>query len=393
MIRAPLGFSFLSTPAGFRYTGRKDLGFILSRSPAAAAGVFTTNRFLAAPVLVSKDHLHTSPWARAILVNAGQANACTGEEGLLACRQTCQLTARAFGLKADEILPASTGVIGQGMDLSIWEKGVAALAADQEGNDPLGVARSILTTDTFPKILWREVPLTGGRVRLLGMAKGSGMICPHMATMLAFICCDVSLEPSKWQDMIRYAADRSFNRISVDGDTSTNDCLLGLANGQSGVNLKEKEVDGFREELTELCRELAYLIVQDAEGGTKVVRIRVSGARDASQAETAARTVAHSPLVKTAMFGRDPNWGRIVAALGRCGAEFDSNQVRVCIAGREVFSQGTPAQADIDGLLAPFLARQEIPVDITLGRGEGEYEILTSDLSVDYVRINAEYRS
>jgi glutamate N-acetyltransferase/amino-acid N-acetyltransferase len=355
--------------------------------------VFTTNRFLAAPVLVSKDHLQSSPWARAILVNAGQANACTGEEGLLACRQTCQLTARAFGLKAEEILPASTGVIGQGMDLSIWEKGVAALAADQEGNDPLGVARSILTTDTFPKILWREVPLSGGRVRLLGMAKGSGMICPHMATMLAFICCDVRLEPSKWQDMIRYAADRSFNRISVDGDTSTNDCLLGLANGQSGVNLKEKEVDGFREELTELCRELAYLIVQDAEGGTKVVRIRVSGARDASQAETAARTVAHSPLVKTAMFGRDPNWGRIVAALGRCGAEFDSNQVRVCIAGREVFSGGTPAQEDIDGLLAPFLARQEIPVDITLGRGVGEYEILTSDLSVDYVRINAEYRS
>jgi len=393
VIRAPSGFSFLSTQAGFRYTGRKDLGLILSQVPAAAAGVFTTNRFQAAPVLVSKEHLQTINWARALLVNAGQANACTGEDGLQVCRRTCELTARAFGLRPEEILPASTGVIGQGMDLSAWERGVTALAGNTDGNDPLGVARSMLTTDTFPKILWREVPLAGGTVRFLGLAKGSGMICPHMATMLAFICSDVRLQPETWQEMIAQGAEKSFNRISVDGDTSTNDCLLGLANGHTGVSPEDSELPVLDRELTELCRELAYLIVQDAEGGTKVVRIRVSGARDTSQAEAAARTVAHSPLVKTAMFGRDPNWGRIVAALGRCGAEYEPSRVRVSIAGREVFAGGTPVAADIDSLLAPYLARQEIPVAICLGQGPGEYELLTSDLSVDYVRINAEYRS
>ncbi|MFP4048319.1 MAG: bifunctional glutamate N-acetyltransferase/amino-acid acetyltransferase ArgJ [Desulfovermiculus sp.] len=393
MIIVPRGFSFLATRAGFRYKGREDLGMILSSRPAAAAGVFTGNRFQAAPVLVSQKNLQTSPWARAILVNAGQANACTGDAGLIACRRTCELSAQAFGLQPNEILPASTGVIGQGMDLSIWEQAVKSLAQSQTTDDPLGVARAMLTTDTFPKILWREISLAEGMVRLLGLAKGSGMICPHMATMLGFLCSDVDLDPAVWQEMLRHAVDLSFNRISVDGDTSTNDCVLALANAESKVRPQEGELPRLREEVTALCRELAYLIVQDAEGGTKVLCIRVSGARDRSDAEAAARTVAHSPLVKTAMFGRDPNWGRIVAALGRCGADFDPLEVRVSIAGREVFRQGTPVQADIDSLLAPYLARQEVTLDISLGQGPGEYEFLTSDLSVDYVRINAEYRS
>ncbi|MFO7876361.1 MAG: bifunctional glutamate N-acetyltransferase/amino-acid acetyltransferase ArgJ [Desulfovermiculus sp.] len=393
MIIVPRGFSFLATQAGFRYKGRKDLGMILSSQPAAAAGVFTTNRFQAAPVLVCQEHLQARPWARSILVNAGQANACTGETGLIACRRTCQLSARAFGLQMNEILPASTGIIGQLMDLSIWEQAVKALAQSQTTDDPLGVARAMLTTDTFPKILWREVPLAEGTVRLLGLAKGSGMICPNMATMLGFLCSDVDLEPAVWQEMLKHAVESSFNRISVDGDTSTNDCVLALANAVSKVRPQKEELPRLKQEVTELCRELAYLIVQDAEGGTKVLCIRVSGARDTSEAEAAARTVAHSPLVKTAMFGRDPNWGRIVAALGRCGADFDPLQVRVSMAGREVFRQGTPVQADIDSLLAPFLARQEVALDISLGQGPGEYEFLTSDLSVDYVRINAEYRS
>lgn len=219
------------------------------------------------------------------------------------------------------------------------------------------------------------------------------MICPHMATMLGFVCCDADIEPKIWQEMLGRAVAQSFNRISVDGDTSTNDCVLGLANAQSGAGLKDDQLSLVGEELTGLCQELAYLVVQDAEGGTKVVRIRVDGARNEAEAEIAARTVGHSPLVKTAMFGRDPNWGRIVAALGRCGADFEPSQVRVRIAGREVFQDGTPVQADIDSLLAPFLARQEIAVHVSLGQGPGEYEFLTSDLSLDYVRINAEYRS
>lgn len=393
MIMTPRGFSFLSTQAGLRYTGRKDLGLILSKTPAAAGGVFTTNRFQAAPVLVSREHLQAEGWSRAILVNAGQANACTGERGLHICRRTCERTGQLFGIRPQEILPASTGVIGQDMDLSLWEQGLGALAEDQTANDPLGVAKAILTTDTFPKIMWREVPLAAGTVRLLGMAKGSGMICPNMATMLAFICCDARLQPQGWQDMLTRAAQASFNRISVDGDTSTNDCVLGLANGGSEIVPGLEEMSFLEDELTQLCRDLAYLIVQDAEGGTKVIRIRVHGARNTSEAEAAARTVAHSPLVKTAMFGRDPNWGRIVAALGRCQARFDPGQVRVSIAGREVFADQTPVEADIDSLLAPFLDRQEIPMNIVLGQGPGEYDLLTSDLSVDYVRINAAYRS
>lgn len=393
MIIVPRGFSFLATQAGFRYKGRKDLGMILSSRPAAAAGVFTSNRFQAAPVLVSQENLQTSPWARAIMVNAGQANACTGEAGLIACRRTCQLSAQAFGLQPNEILPASTGVIGQDMDLSIWEQAVKSLAQSQGSDDPLGVARAMLTTDTYPKILWREISLAEGTVRLLGLAKGSGMICPNMATMLGFLCSDVDMEPAAWQEMLKHAVESSFNRISVDGDTSTNDCVLALANAESSVRPQKEELLRLGQEVTELCRELAYLIVQDAEGGTKVLCIRVSGARNTSEAEVAARTVAHSPLVKTAMFGRDPNWGRIVAALGRCGADFDPLQVRVSLAGREIFRHGTPVQADIDSLLAPFLARQEVAVDISLGQGPGEYEFLTSDLSDEYVRINAEYRS
>jgi len=393
VIKIPNGFSFLAAKAGFRYTGRKDLGLILSSVPAASGGVFTTNRFQAAPVQVSREHMQTSPWARAILVNAGQANACTGEDGLRICRTTCELAAQAFGLRPEEVLPASTGVIGQRMDLSAWERGMAGLIDQGAKDDPLIVAQAMLTTDTFPKILWRTIGFKEGTVTLLGMAKGSGMICPQMATMLGFVCCDADIQPDIWQDMLGQAAEQSFNRISVDGDTSTNDCVLGLTNGGGGVRPQKEDLAHLGRELTGLCQELAYLIVQDAEGGTKVVRIRVDGAKDRAQAELAARTIGHSPLVKTAMFGRDPNWGRIVAALGRCGAVFEPGQVRVRIAGREVFQGGTPVMADIDSLLAPYLARQEIPVHVSIGDGPGEYDFLTSDLSLDYVRINAEYRS
>jgi glutamate N-acetyltransferase/amino-acid N-acetyltransferase len=393
VIKKPLGFSFLAAQAGFRYAGRKDLGIILSSVPAVSAGVFTTNRFQAAPVQVSRDHIQASPWARAILVNAGQANACTGEDGLRICRTTCELAAQAFDILPEEVLPASTGVIGQNMDLSVWEQGMAGLIDQRTMDDPLSVAQAMLTTDTFPKILWRTISFKEGTVTLLGMAKGSGMICPQMATMLGFICCDADIQPDIWQDMLGHAAEQSFNRVSVDGDTSTNDCVLGLANGWSGVRPRNEDLSYLGSELTSLCQELAYLIVQDAEGGTKVVRIRVDGARDTAQAELAARTIGHSPLVKTAMFGRDPNWGRIVAALGRCGAVFEPGQVRVSIAGLEVFQGGTPIVADIDSLLAPYLARQDIPVRVSIGKGSGEYELLTSDLSLDYVRINAEYRS
>jgi glutamate N-acetyltransferase/amino-acid N-acetyltransferase len=219
------------------------------------------------------------------------------------------------------------------------------------------------------------------------------MICPDMATMLGFVVCDARVDRELWREMLSRAAEASFNRITVDGDTSTNDCVLALANGASGVGASGEDAETLKAALVEVCQELAYFIVQDAEGGTKVASIRVSGARDEAQAARAARAVAHSPLVKTALFGEDPNWGRIVAALGRSGASFDPGRVSVAISGVLLFSGGRPAREEPDSLLAPFIRRQDVPIEIDLGCGSGEYTVLTSDLSLDYVRINAEYRS
>ncbi len=393
MYDRPIGYFFATAAAGFKYTGREDLVFIGSDVEASAAGVFTSNRFQAAPVHVARANLAGRGKARGILVNAGQANACTGEEGIEDCRETLKLVAQGFDLEPEEILPASTGVIGERFSLEGWKRAAVDLFANASSRTPLDAAKAITTTDTFPKLAWRSFEAGGETVRVLGMAKGAGMICPNMATMLAFILTDATLPPDLWQEILRSAAEESFNRISVDGDTSTNDCLLGLANGRSEVDCSAEEAESLRFAVTEVCRELARLIVEDAEGGTKVITLRVQGAADASDAAKAARCVAHSPLVKTAFFGRDPNWGRIVAALGRSGAHFAPEEVEISISGRTVFQQGRPALEDVDSLLAPQMRRRDIVLRIDLGRGSGEYEMLTSDLSLDYVRINAEYRS
>jgi glutamate N-acetyltransferase/amino-acid N-acetyltransferase len=389
----PRGFAYGATAGGLRFAGRDDLAVILSDRPAAAAGVFTRNLFPAAPVLVARQLLQDGGDCRAIAVNAGQANACTGEPGIEDCRESLRLIAERFGLSPREVLPASTGVIGERLDMDAFRYAVPGLSVERGDAGPLKVARAMTTTDTFPKLVRRSLRLAGGEARLLGMAKGAGMICPDMATMLGFIVCDARVERGAWQEMIASATEESFNRITVDGDTSTNDCMLGLANGASGARAVGEDARRLRSALVEVCRELAYLIVQDAEGGTKVATIRVTGARDDGEAERAARTVAHSPLVKTALFGEDPNWGRIVAALGRSGAGFEPDRVRVAIAGVCLFVGGQPAQGDAEALLEPYIRRKDVPIDIDLGEGEGEYSVLTSDLSLDYVRINAEYRS
>jgi glutamate N-acetyltransferase/amino-acid N-acetyltransferase len=395
MLVKPHGFTFAAARAGFKYAGRPDLGLMLSDRPAASAGVFTRNSFQAAPVLVARQLLAERQTARAIVVNAGQANACTGQPGLEDCRHSLELVAGRTGLEPEEILPASTGVIGPRMDRDLWRQGVERLALPEGSSDEavLEVARAMTTTDTFPKLAWRTLDLSGGRTRILGLAKGAGMICPNMATMLGFLVTDLELEPSVWRRMLAEAAKQSFNRISIDGDTSTNDCLLGLANGASLLGPAGGEEPAVQEALTSVCQELARLIVQDAEGGSKVVRIRVIGAADDGQAEAAARAVAHSPLVKTAFFGQDANWGRIVAAVGRSGAELDPDQVTLRLGGRTIFREGRPAGTDLDDLLAPVMERDEIDLEIDLGGQSGRFELLTSDLSTEYVRINADYRS
>lgn len=394
MIPVPLGFSFATAAAGFKHADRDDLALILSDRPAAAAGVFTTNRVQAAPVVVAKEVLDQRETVRAVLANSGQANACTGEDGLVHARMSMEMIASALNVDMDEILPASTGVIGQPMDMERWRAALPGLAASLGKAGPLEAAKAIRTTDAFPKIAWAEVEHEGRTANVLGLAKGAGMIAPNMATMLGFVLTDAHVDVPWWRDALRAATEDSFNRVTVDGDTSTNDCVLALANSASDVAAdSDAAKTALQNALTEVCQALAYMIVQDAEGGTKVARIRVTGAESDLDAELAARAVGNSPLVKTALFGQDPNWGRIVAAVGRSGAQFDPGELTLGFGSILVYSGGQPINEDLDSLLAPLMRKQDIDINISLGRGPGRANLLTSDLGREYVRINADYRT
>ena len=392
-MNTPKGYRFAAIEANLHYSGRADLGLIVSESPATAAGVFTTNRFQAAPVLVAKESLEQSGTAQAVLINAGSANACTGEEGVTNCKRTLQMLSTACSVPVESILPASTGVIGPQFIMEKWEQAIPELAKALGSGTPESFSRAIMTTDTFPKLVSRTVSIDEKPVTILGIAKGAGMICPNMATMLGVVLTDAGIDGAKWQSLFNHAVQESFNAVTVDGDTSTNDCVFGLANGASGVTVTEATLPVLQEAVVALMRELAYLLVQDGEGATKVMRIRVSGAATPADAENVARTVGHSPLVKTAMYGKDANWGRIVAAIGRSGAAFDTEAVTVSLCGLTLFHNGQPAAADFDAVLAPYLKEREIPVDIVLGNGTGTYELLASDLTHEYISINADYRS
>lgn len=391
---APKGFRFATVQAGFRKENRADLALLVSDVPAVAAGTFTQNRFPAAPVLVGRERLQTRPVARAVLINSGQANACTGDEGVRRCRETLALAAKATGLEAEDILPASTGVIGPQLPLERWEKAVPSLAASLGKATLEDFARAIMTTDAFPKFSHREVNLPAGTVRIAGVAKGAGMICPNMATMLAVVLCDAQIEATDWQTLLRETVAATFNRVTVDGDTSTNDTLYGLTNGCSGVAITDATSrEQFRSALTDVLGEIAYMLVQDGEGASKVAAIHVFGAVSDADAEKVARTVGHSQLVKTALYGQDANWGRIVAAVGRSGADFNPQDVRVSLCGIELFRDGQPVERDFDTLLAEPLKQRDLPIEIRLGSGPGEYRLLASDLTHDYVNCNADYRS
>lgn len=394
MIPVPKGYSFSAAAAGFKYSDRNDLALIHSEVPASAAGVFTTNRFQAAPVTVCKDILEKKQQVRTLLINAGQANACTGEDGIVDCKVTTEMVAKAIGVETEDILPASTGVIGPRFDLEVWKNSIPSLSEALGRTDPVKAAKAMMTTDSFPKLSWGKVESQSGTVRLLGMCKGAGMICPKMATMLGFVICDADVDPQWWREALSRCIKKSFNCVTVDGDTSTNDCVIALANGESGVKIESEEAkQALETALLEICQALSYMIIQDAEGGTKVMSISVSGAESDEDAELVARAVGNSPLVKTAIFGEDPNWGRIVAAAGRSEADFDPDMLTLSFGDIVIFEKGRPVEGDMDSVLKPLMKRQDIEVNISLGNGTGSSSLLASDFTHDYVSINADYRS
>jgi len=390
----PKGFRAGAAAASFKKPGRDDLGIIVSDTTAVLAGMFTQNLFKAAPVLVCQEILATRGTARAVLANSGQANACTGDEGLANCRATQAMVSGLTGLEANEILPLSTGVVGAHLKMDLWLEAVPTLVKNIGTRDAEGFTRAFMTTDAFPKFSMREVTLSGGVVRLTVMAKGAGMICPNMATMLCVALTDAKVAREPWQAMFGRAVEKTFNRVSVDGDTSTNDTILGLANGASGVPAESAaDLALLEEALTGILGTVSHMLVMDGEGASKVIHITVTGAASDDDARTVARSVGHSQLVKTAIYGGDANWGRIVTAVGYSGAKFDPAKVSMKLCGIERFRLGCPVNEDKEDTLAELLKAKDVQVEIDLGGGTGFYNFQASDLGHEYVSLNSDYRS
>ena len=381
--------------AGIKYPDRRDLLVMELAEGARCAAVFTRNAFCAAPVVVAREHLAAGD-PRYLVVNTGNANAGTGEAGLRDARAACDAVAAQCGCRGADVLPFSTGVIGEPLPMDRLTEGIPHAVRDLADDHWLEAAEAILTTDTLPKGATRQLDLDRGTLTLTGIAKGAGMIRPDMATMLAFVATDADIERPLLQEMLAEAVDASFNRITVDGDTSTNDACVLMATGRSGCRIEPRGEarERFASALRELCMELAQAIVRDGEGATKFVTVEVAGGRDANECLRTAYTIAHSPLVKTALFAGDPNWGRILAAVGRAGLQdLDIGRVRIFLGNVCIVSGGgrDPAYTEEAGQAA--MAGEDILIRVELGRGPAREQIWTTDLSYDYVRINAEYRT
>lgn len=390
----PKGFAAGTAQAAFRKPGRPDLGLLVSEKPCVLAALFTQNLFCAAPVQIDRAILKAGKPVRAIVANSGQANACTGEQGLRNCEKIQSLLAVDLGLQPDEILLISTGVIGAQFDMGKWGLALPDAARNLGSQDAEGFTRAMMTTDAFPKFASRSLQLSGGEIRLCVMAKGAGMICPNMATMLCVALTDAGVERKAWQGIFSRAVNKTFNRVTVDGDTSTNDTILGLANGASGVAVQDQgDLAALEAALTEILDKVSYMLVKDGEGAKKVIHISVKGAATDSDAELVARAVGNSQLVKTAIYGGDANWGRIVNAAGYSGASFNPGEVELVLCGIERFHDGSPVNDDKEEELAALLQQSDVDVKIVLGRGKGEYTLKTSDLGHEYVTLNSDYRS
>jgi glutamate N-acetyltransferase/amino-acid N-acetyltransferase len=391
-ITRPRGFRVATAACGIRKSG-DDLALLVADGPCAAAGVFTTNLAQAAPVVVSREHLGSGR-ARAVVVNAGCANAGTGEQGLRDARATAAAVAGAVGCRESEVVVCSTGVIGVPLPMDLLLGGVSRAASSLSASSGAAAARAIMTTDTKPKETLVEFRVGDTTARVGAMAKGAGMIAPNMATMLAFFTTDVAVEPGLLQAALREAVGDSLNRITVDGDTSTNDTAVILASGASApIAPGGADHDTFRAALREAARELAGMIVRDGEGASRVAEVRVEGARSSTDADRIARTIAESPLVKTALYGGDPNWGRVLAAAGRAGVPFDVAGLDIWLGDVHVASAGAALAYDEARAKAALVDADPIRIRLRLREGSAEGWMWTCDMTHGYIDVNAHYRS
>lgn len=391
------GCRLSAVAAGIRYQGRDDLVLIELAEGSEIAGCFTTNLYKAAPVIVAQDHLSQNT-PRYLLINSGNANACTGDIGMADAIASCEEVARLAGVEVNQVLPFSTGVIGEPMNMDALNSALPNAFSTLDSNNWESAARAVMTTDTFPKGVTRSVGINGVKVTINGIAKGAGMIRPDMATMLAYVVTDAAVSQEVLDQICSIVVSQSFNRITVDGDTSTNDACI-LASTQTAANVPIQSLDAahiedFLQAIAEVFVELAKLLVRDGEGATKFVTVSVTGGASSQDCLDVAYTVAQSPLVKTALFASDPNWGRIVAAIGRSGVEnLNASWVKVWLDDVLVVDRGGVAPSYSEALGQSVLNKEEFELRIDLGMGSSEESIWTCDLSHEYVSINADYRS
>ena len=389
------GVKLASTACGIKNNGKDDLVVLSFEAGSVCAATFTRNAFCAAPVNVARNHLKLKP-PRAFLVNSGNANAGTGKQGLRDAEQSCGWLAEKLGCDSDEVLPFSTGVIGEALPMEKLQRGIAQSTPQLQATNWLDAAHGIMTTDIVAKAVSRQVEINGETITLTGIAKGSGMIKPDMATMLCFIATDARIDAALLQQYLNAAVDKSFNAITVDGDTSTNDACMLVATGKTQTRLVAGEANAtvFYEALERVCMTLAQAIVRDGEGATKFVTVSIEQAGSVEEARQVAYTIAHSPLVKTALFASDPNWGRILAAVGRSGlAALDVEKVTIFLGDVCIVRDGGKSESYTEEQGQRVMNEAEITIRVELGRGESEATIWTTDLSHDYVTINSEYRS
>jgi glutamate N-acetyltransferase/amino-acid N-acetyltransferase len=389
------GFLFSGISAGIKKDGKRDLGLIYSEVPAQVAGLFTTNAVKAAPVQLDRERIKKG-LCQAVVVNSGNANACTGSQGLRDAKRVSSLVARQLGIDERRVFTSSTGVIGSPLPLKKIEEGIPKLVEQLSPEGWMSTVEAMMTTDTFPKVEVATGRIKGKQVTLCGMAKGAGMIRPNLATMLSFLVTNARIKAPFLQRMLEKAAETSFNRITIDGETSTNDTVLLLANGMAGhptLNRMDRDGEVFQSMLSKVCRSLAESLVKDGEGATKFIEILIQGARNKEDAKRAAYAVAHSPLVKTAFFGEDANWGRILCALGYSGVQIDPNQIDLFFDKTPIVKKGMGVGSKLEEKAGQILKNKSFKVTIDLHQGKSEFSVLTTDFSLDYVKINASYRS
>jgi glutamate N-acetyltransferase/amino-acid N-acetyltransferase len=389
------GFLFSGISTGIKKDGRRDLGLIYSDVPAQVGGVFTKNVVKAASVQLNMKRVKGG-LCQAVVINSGNANACTGAQGLRDAKSISSWVAKGLGINERLVFTASTGVIGVPLPMRKFEQGIPELIADLSPEGWMRTVEAIMTTDTFPKVEVATCRVKGGKVKLCGMVKGAGMIRPDLATMLSFLVTDANFKATSLRQMLVKAAEASYNRITVDGENSTNDSALLLANGKASLPALDRfgrDGEVFQSMLTEVCQNLAKSVVKDGEGATKFIEVLVHGARKQDDAKRAAYAIAHSPLVKTAFFGEDANWGRILCALGHSGAQLNPNQIDVSFDNIPVVKNGVGTGLRLEKRAGQVLRKSSFKVTIDLHQGRGQFSVLTTDLTIDYVKINASYRS